>query len=252
MIDLHTHVLPGLDDGAADIEEAVALCRAAAAEGITALAATPHVRDDYPTTPKQISQRLAELREAVGEVIRVLPGAELALDELQRPADELARFALAGNPRYLLVETPYVGWPLNIRSLFSDLRAVGIVPVLAHPERNLDVQLRPQLLEPLVADGMLIQLTAASVDGRHGRAAANCARDLLERRLAHLLASDAHGPSIRAIGFAAAVDELQDAALAQWLTVDVPGSIVEHRPLPPRPDRSRRRWFTFPARERSA
>ena len=250
MIDLHTHVLPGLDDGAADIEEAVALCQAAAAEGITALAATPHVRDDYPTTPKQISKGLEKLREAVGDVIRLLPGAELALDELHRPADELRRFALAGNPSYLLVETPYVGWRLDLSSLFSDLHAVGIVPVLAHPERNLDVQLRPQLLEPLVADGMLVQLTAASIDGRHGRATENCARELLERRLAHLLASDAHGPSIRAIGFAAALDALGDAQLAQWLTVDVPNSIVERTPLPPRPSRSRRRWLPFPARER--
>jgi protein-tyrosine phosphatase len=250
VIDLHTHVLPGLDDGAADAEEAVAMCRAAAAEGIAALAATPHVREDYPTAPDRIAAGVLELRQAAGDVIRILPGAELALEELSRPAEELREFGLGGNPGYVLVETPYVGWPLDIRDRFSDLHAVSIVPVLAHPERNLDVQLRPTLLRPLVEDGALVQLTAASVDGRQGRAAEKCARELLDQRLAHLLASDAHRPSIRAIGLAAAVDALGDAALAQWLTSDVPTAIVERRAIPPRPRRTRRRWFSLPSRER--
>ncbi len=246
MIDLHSHVLPGLDDGAADLGEAVAICRAAADEGITVLAATPHVRHDYPTTPEQMEERLAEVRAAAGEVVQLVPGGEIDLDELARPRDELRRFALAGNPSYLLVETPYIGWPLDLAERMFRLRASGVTPVLAHPERNADVQRRPELLEPIVAGGTLVQLTAAALDGRVGRNAKKCAETLLEREFAHLIASDAHAPSVRAIGMRAAAAAVGDDALARWLTYDVPRAIVENEQLPPRPraGRPRRRWFS--------
>ena len=246
MIDLHSHVLPGLDDGAADLDEAVAICRAAAAGGIDVLAATPHVRDDYPTTPEQMEDALAALRDAAGDIVRLVPGGELDLAELDRPREELARFALAGNPAYLLVETPYVGWPLDLADRLFRLRSTGVTPVLAHPERNREVQERPELLEPIVAGGTLVQLTAGSVDGRLGRRARAGATTLLDRGLAHLLASDAHSPEVRAIGMADAVEALDDAQLARWLTVDVPGAILDGGAVPPRPEssRSRRRFFS--------
>ena len=118
----------------------------------------------------------------------------------------------------------------------------GFGTVLAHPERNLDVQERPELLEPIVAGGVLVQLTAASVDGRLGRRARACARTLLDRRLAHMVASDAHAPEIRAIGLASAVASLGDDALARWLTVDVPRAVLADGKPPPRPmTRPRRR-----------
>ena len=239
MIDLHSHVLPGLDDGADDVAQAVAMCEAAAADGIEVLAATPHVRHDYPTSVDQMEQALVELSRVAGGLVRLLPGGELALEELGRPVEELRRFGLGGNPGYLLVETPYIGWPLAIGQQLVELHAAGIVPVLAHPERNPEVQLRPALLEPLVAMGTLVQLTAAAVDGRLGRRTRDCALHLLDRRLAHLIASDAHAPSVRAIGMGAAADALGDESLARWLTVDVPGSIVEGLPLPARPERRR-------------
>ncbi|HZT17661.1 MAG TPA: CpsB/CapC family capsule biosynthesis tyrosine phosphatase [Gaiellaceae bacterium] len=242
MIDLHSHVLPGLDDGAADVEEALAICRAAAADGVEVLAGTPHVRDDHPTTAEAMEAALAGLREAAGDLLRLVPGGEIALDELRRrPLEELLRFALAGNPAYLLVETPYVGWPLDLTTLLSELAAAGVTPVLAHPERSLEVQLRPQLLEPVVGGGTLVQLTAASVDGRLGRRIRRCVAELLDRGLAHLIASDAHAPSIRAIGMSAAAAAVGDDALARWLTVEVPRAIVDATPLPPRPPRSKRR-----------
>jgi protein-tyrosine phosphatase len=245
VIDLHSHVLPGLDDGAEDPDEALAMCRAAAGDGITVLAATPHVRDDYPTTPEQMEAALTELRTSVGELLRLVPGGEIDLEQLDRPVAELRRFALAGNPSYLLVETPYVGWPLDLPEKLFRLLAEGITPVLAHPERNAEVQERPDLLEPIVAGGTLVQLTAASIDGRIGSRARSCAATLLDRNLAHLLASDAHAPSVRAIGMGDAVTALGDEALARWLTVDVPSAIVENEPMPPRPraTRPRRRFF---------
>ena len=243
MIDLHSHVLPGLDDGAADLEESLALCAAAAADGIEVLAATPHVRDDYPTTPAEMEQALEELR-AADPPVQLLPGGELDLAELERPDDELRRFGLGGSPGWLLVETPYVGWPLDVVDRLFRLRLRGFRAVLAHPERNRDVQERPELLDPIVAGGTLVQLTAASVDGRLGKRAYRAARTLLERGAAHLIASDAHTPDIRAVGLRAAVQELGDDRLGHWLTVEVPYAILDGNEPPPRPEpRARRRLF---------
>jgi protein-tyrosine phosphatase len=247
VIDLHSHVLPGLDDGAADVDAALAICRAAAEDGIEVLAGTPHVRSDYPTTPEAMQRTLAELRAAAGDLIQLVPGGEIDLKELERPLEELAPFALGGNPAYLLVETPYFGWPLDIGDRLFRLRAAGITPVLAHPERNYDVQARPGLLEPLVEIGTLVQLTAASVDGRGGGRAKTCAATLLDRELAHLLASDAHEPSVRAIGLSAAARAVGDE-LGHWLTVDVPRSILDGTPAPPRPKRRRSGARRFLAR----
>lgn len=244
MIDLHSHVLPGLDDGADDLEGALAICRAAAEDGIEVLAATPHVRaHDYPTTADQMERALAELHAAAGDVVRLVPGGELDLAELRRPVEELQRFALAGNPKYLLVETPYIGWPLDLADRLFELRASGITPVLAHPERNADVQAQPELLEPLVATGTLVQVTAASVDGRLGRRTSSCARVLVERGLVHLLASDAHAATVRAIGMRAAAEALGDDALARWLTEDVPRAIVDNTRIPERPAPQRKKKF---------
>jgi len=243
VIDLHSHVLFAIDDGPPTLEGSLAICRAAAADGITVLAATPHVRDDHPTRPELMEERLAAVQDAAGDLIRLVPGGELDLAELARPREELLRFALAGNPRYLLVETPYYGWPLGFADQVFRLATSGITAVVAHPERNGDVQARPELLEPLVAAGALVQLTAASVDGRLGRRARETSHTLLERGLAHLLASDGHEATIRAIGMAGAAASLGDEALARWLTVGVPGAIVDGSELPPRPPSEPRRRF---------
>ncbi len=171
-----------------------------------------------------------------------MSGGELDLEELGRPHDELARFGLAGNPRWLLVETPYAGWPLDLADRLFRLRVAGFETVLAHPERNYDVEQRPELLAPIVANGALVQLTAGSIDGRFGRATRKCAFTLLERGLAHLIASDAHAPEVRGGGLSRAVAAIGDVELARWLTLDVPRSILENETAPPRPgQRSRRR-----------
>src|SRR6185503_6505561 len=128
VIDLHTHVLPGLDDGAVDLADSVAICRAAADDGVQILAATPHVREDYPTTAEQMRAGLEEVRAAVEGVVAVVPGGEVALHELERPLDELRAFGLAGNLGYLLVETPYLEWPRSAAEQLLQLRRDGIVP----------------------------------------------------------------------------------------------------------------------------
>jgi protein-tyrosine phosphatase len=244
LIDLHSHILPGLDDGVRSVEESVELARDFAARGTTAIAGTPHVREDWPTTADAMELALAEVQAAVaaaGVPIRILPGGELALGELDRDLDELRRFGLGGNPAYLLVETPYYGWPLDLEHRLFRLRASGFTPVLAHPERNGEVQDDPRRVEGLVASGVLVQITAASLDGRAGRRAQTMGLQLVEEGLAHLVASDAHAPSVRQGGLDGVAAALGDAELARWLTTDVPAAIVDGSELPPRPERTRRK-----------
>jgi protein-tyrosine phosphatase len=245
VIDLHSHVLPGVDDGARTIEDSVAIARAAVADGVQMLAATPHVREDFRTelaTMTRLVELVQRTVERAGVQLRILPGGEIALEELDvLTRDELRGFGLGGNPRYVLVEFPYTGWPLALEERLFKLHTDGFVPVIAHPERNREVQGDPERLEPLVRSGCLVQVTAASIDGRLGRSAAACGRTLIDDELAHMIASDAHLPGVRAIGMSNAAQAVGDEALARWLTLDVPRAIVDDQPLPQRPAQERKR-----------
>jgi protein-tyrosine phosphatase len=247
LIDLHSHILPGVDDGARTIEESVEIARAAVADGIEAMAATPHVRDDYPTGAARMEQRVDEVRAALLEAavpLRLHTGGEIAFDRLARlDPDDRRRFGLGGNPGYLLVEFPYYGWPLSLADDLFHLQVGGCTPVLAHPERNAEVQAAPERLGSIVEAGTLVQVTAASLDGRLGRSARETGLRLIELRCAHLIASDAHHPGIRAVGMAAAARAVGDEALAHWLTDGVPRAVVDGGELPERPEPRRRGWF---------
>jgi protein-tyrosine phosphatase len=244
VIDLHSHVLPGVDDGPATIEDSLAMARAAVADGVRWLAATPHVRADFPTDAETMERLVRVVRDMIDDAgieLELLPGGEIALERLEvLSSEELRRFGLGGNPRYLLVEFPYTGWPLGVEEQLFALRAQEFVPVLAHPERNREVQADPARLEPIVRSGCLVQVTAASLDGRLGASSATCGRALVEGGLAHLVASDAHLPAVRAIGMAAAARAVGSPKLARWLTVDVPRAIVDDEPLPDRPETTSR------------
>jgi protein-tyrosine phosphatase len=246
LIDLHSHILPGVDDGPATLEESLELARRAAADGIRVIAATPHVRDDYPTQPATMERLVTELRTAIqqeGIGIDVRPGAEIAIDWLERLSeDDLVRFGLGGSPHYVLLEFPYAGWPLSLHEWVFRLVTRGITPVIAHPERNADVQAEPEELRPLVDAGALVQITAASLDGRIGRSSRAAATALIEHGLAHLLASDAHTPEVREAGLVAAAEAVGDPALARWMTLEMPMAIVTDAPLPRRPQ-PRKRGF---------
>jgi protein-tyrosine phosphatase len=239
VIDLHSHILPGLDDGAHDLEESLAIARSMVADGIRVVAATPHVREDYRTTPEAMRDALADVRAAVSQAgieIDVLGGAEIALDQLEHlDSDRLAQFGLGGNPRLVLFEYPYSGKPLSLAHDCARLQRDGIIPVIAHPERNRAIQERPTDLQEIVRAGAIVQLTAASVDGRLGRATADCAVRLLELELAHLIASDAHAPGAREAGLSTAVEAIGGGALARWLTSRVPAALLAGEELPPRP-----------------
>lgn len=239
MIDIHTHILPGIDDGARTLGDALDMARAFVADGVTAIVATPHVRDDYPTSADAMLRAVDVLRRALDDAaipLTVFSGAELDIDWIPRlDATKLGRLTLAGNGRYVLVETPYYGWPVGLVEQLLRLRVAGFTPVLAHPERNREVQANPSLLPPLVHGGTFVQVTAASLDGRLGPRSRETASRLVATNLAHVVASDAHTPDVRAAGMRAAADAIEDQALAQWLAEDVPLALVEGRDLPPRP-----------------
>ena len=244
MIDLHSHLLPGIDDGVRTTAESLDLLRAAHEDGIARIAATPHVREDYPTSPAEMELRLAEVCGAAREAaipVEVLPGGELDLEFAARLDDaDLRRFGLGGRPSLLLLEFPYLGWPLQLADLVFDLQLRGFRIVLAHPERNVDVQHEPERLRPLVDSGVVVQLTAASLDGRLGGAPRAAAKRLIDSRLAHLLASDAHAPDVRSVGLSRAREAAGDDAVARWLTEDVPAALLAGDALPERPESPRR------------
>ena len=244
MIDLHAHVLPGIDDGPSTLDGSMAVLRAMQEDGIRAVAATPHVRDDWPTSVAQMREGVAALSgaaAAAGLEIEVLPGGEIDLARLAQLApEERAGFGLGGNPKLLLLEFPYTGWPLGLREIVFRLQAAAIVPVLAHPERNREVQAAPERLEELVRGGALVQVTAASVDGRLGARSRACALRLVELELAHVLASDAHAPSVRGAGLSAAAGALGE--VGAWMSADVPAALLAGEQPPPRPQARRHRW----------
>ena len=239
MIDLHSHILPGLDDGARDLDDAVQIARAAVADGTRMIAATPHVREDYPTTSDAMENGVAELRAVLAREeieLVLLPGGEVALEQFERLGpDDLHRFGLGGNPSYLLVETPYYDWPLPFSDIVFRLASAGITAVIAHPERNVAVQENMARVEELIRAGAIVQVTAASLDGRLGSRTRNCARRLIDAELVHLLGSDAHSPGLREVGLSAARGAVGDETLAHWLTEGMPAAIVRQEPLPPRP-----------------
>jgi protein-tyrosine phosphatase len=244
LIDLHSHILPGLDDGAEDLDDALEIARAAVTDGIVAIAATPHVRQDYPTTADAMERGVGKLRSALereGIALELLPGGEISLEQLDRLShDELRRFGLGGNPKYLLIETPYEGWPLAFGEIVSRLRSFGMTPVIAHPERNRAIQADLEKAARLVDAGALIQVTAASLDGRLGSRTRASARKLVDAGLAHMVGSDAHNAGVREVGLSGACKVIGDEQLAGWLTQGVPEAIVRDDPLPSRPSPRRR------------
>jgi protein-tyrosine phosphatase len=196
MIDVHAHVLPGLDDGPADVAEALALLRALAAEGVTTVCATPHVSPEYPTRADDRDAALAAVRAAAledGLAIAIEAGGELDLEYAARWSDEeLRRFSLGGGPA-LLIEFPWTSsWPLALAPTCRALRLRGFLPIVAHPERSRLVQAAPDRLDDVIVSGGVVQVTAGSLTGRFGPRARESGEALIAARRVHLVASDAH------------------------------------------------------------
>ena len=201
MIDLHCHILPGVDDGPATLDESLNIARQAANEGIEGIVATPHVYNGvYSCSVKGIEQRVKALNselDKAGIPLTVYPGAEIQL------VPGLTRILKSGEAgsincsRYVLIELGPTFLPEIAKEEFFKLRVNGFIPILAHPERHPRVQNDFGFLTELVLMGSLCQLTAQSLTGGFGKTAKGVAEKMLTKGLAHILATDAHSSKWR-------------------------------------------------------
>lgn len=238
MIDLHCHVLPGIDDGPATIAGSIDLVHAAVAAGVSTLVATPHVSPRYPNDAETIARLVAEVsarlaRERIPLELRA--GAEIAMTRVAEVEPErLFELGLGGGP-WLLVEPPFLPAAAGIETIVRDLLRRGHRVILAHPERCPAFHRDPPLLKELIDEGVLASITAGSLVGGFGGDARRFALKLLEEELVHNVASDAHDHLRRRPGIA---DELRQAgygALCEWLTQAVPAAMLAGEDIPPRP-----------------
>ncbi len=246
MIDLHSHILPGLDDGPAALEDSLALARAATAAGTRAMATTSHIDFTFGVRPADLVAARAALRPALedaGIELELLAGGEIAPARLpQLDDDALRSLALGGGPAVLL-ECPFTPVGASMEPMVSDLRRRGFEVLLAHPERSPTFQQDPMRLARLIELGAHAQVTAGALAGDFGGTPREAARTLLRRGLVHVLASDAHGaehrrPDLRRAGL--------DGDQLGWMTEAAPAAILAGHPLPERPPlprgRLRRAW----------
>jgi protein-tyrosine phosphatase len=201
MVDIHHHLLFGLDDGSDSIETSVAMAKLAAADGITHIVCTPHANGTYEFHPRVNVAKTEELRERLAaEDIALTLGSgcdfHLSFDNVNQAKQDPARFSINGLG-YLLVEVPDYGIPPGITETFYELQLAGLTPILTHPERNPTLQKDPDRLKDWLRGGVLIQVTADSLTGHKGRHAQRMAHDLLEKRWVHFLATDAHNITSR-------------------------------------------------------
>jgi protein-tyrosine phosphatase len=234
VIDLHCHLLPGIDDGPPTLDGSLELARALAADGIEVVAATPHVRDDHPSVvPSELAGRCAELRGALaadGIELEVVLGGELDLARgLEASADELRLVSYGQTGKYLLVETPYAELSSLFEEQLFELELRGFRLLLAHPERNPTFQTDPERLAEIVSRGVLLQVTASSLVQNHRRSrSARLARALVRRGLAHVIASDAHGPHVDRAPISEAVEVARRLAgrHAESMASETPAAIL--------------------------
>ncbi len=197
MIDTHLHILPDVDDGPETMEESVALARVLVQEGVHAAIATPHFNDLFPRrSAAEIRERVNELQQVLdrqGISLRLFAGHEALIQPGLVEDIQAGRLATLNGSRYLLLELWNQSWLPETERVIFDLRAIGITPMLAHPERYRVFQKEPERIASLLLQGVLIQITASSLVGMQGRTAQRSAEALLKRGQVHCIASDAHG-----------------------------------------------------------
>jgi protein-tyrosine phosphatase len=197
MIDTHLHILPCVDDGPETIEEALALARVLVQEGVHTAIATPHYNDLFPKrSAAEIKNRVNELQQVLdqqGILLRLFSGHEALIKPGLVEDIQTGRLATLNGSRYLLLELWNGTWLPETERVIFELRASGITPILAHPERYSAFQKERERLVSLLRQGVLIQITASSLVGMQGRTAQRMAEMLLRQGLVHCIASDAHG-----------------------------------------------------------
>jgi len=251
MIDLHCHVLPGIDDGPRAIEDSLLLARAAASAGIRTIVATPHVSREYPNDADTIARLVDDVSArlaAEGLPLELRGGAEIAMTMVDRIApEELPRLTLGGGP-WLLIECPFTSLATGFDVLLEKLQSQDHRIVIAHPERSPFFHRDPQLLGSLARSGILTSITAGSLIGRFGGRVQRFTRELVQDELVHNVASDAHSRTGRPPSIQVELEQSGLSPLADWLTQAVPAAILAGDQIPSRPpvtislQKTRRGW----------
>jgi len=201
VIDIHSHIIPGVDDGAASWEEAVQMCRMAEQDGTHVLVATPHVFNGMESNGHHFENALHQLKRRLDEEeieLEILLGAEVhCRPDLPDLLEQDISLTLNGNGRYFLLEFPHSIIPPNSDQLIFQLVTKNLIPIIVHPERNTYLQSHLNLLADFIKQGVLCQITAMSLTGGFGLKAMECARELLKRNWVHIIASDAHNKRVR-------------------------------------------------------
>lgn len=195
MIDIHCHILPGMDDGAKNIEDSLIMAKQAAKEGIHTIIATPHLNNHYDNRKPLIISKVNELNQALienGIDVKILPGQEPRIyGEIIEDFDR-NEIQTLNNSQYQFIEFPSSHVPRYTERLLFDIQVKGLTPIIVHPERNSEIIERPEILYNLVEKGALTQVTASSLSGYFGKNIKNFSIQLIESNLTHFIASDAH------------------------------------------------------------
>lgn len=241
MFDIHSHILPEVDDGSKSWDMSVAMCRMAAADGITHQVATPHANDRYHYDREYLQGLVTHLQGLIGDTLTLSLGCDfhLSYDNLQDVLANPARYAI-GSTQYMLVELSNYSVPPQTTDCFMQLGDRGITPVITHPERNPILRENLQRVVEWAEQGCIIQVTGSALTGFWGERSAKAARWLLEHDAVHVLATDAHDtekriPILSTSREAAA--EICGQEIAEALVGSNPQAILNSQPLPyfPRP-----------------
>jgi protein-tyrosine phosphatase len=244
MVDIHHHLLFGIDDGSKTLENSVEMVKMAVEDGITHIVATPHANDRYPYSRERNEGLLQQIRDAlpaeVASKITLGLGCDFHVNfENTEDARKNKQLYTINQHEYLLVELPDIGLPARTGEIFYDMRIHGMTPILTHPERNATLQRTPDKLRDWLQGDLLVQVTAGSVTGTFGSTAESMAWDLLEKHWVHFIATDAHNldrrPPVLSEAYQLIAEKLGEET-AERLCVANPLAVFEGRPLPPQPD----------------
>jgi len=236
MIDLHCHILPGIDDGASDYEEARKMLKIAEVDGIKKIVATPHFieYEQEPSSESMLDKidNLNIMAQRNGLDLEILPGNEVYVTPNIVKLIEDKKIATINNFNYLLIEFPMFDIPAYVPELITRLKIIGITPIIAHPERYREVIINPNILIEYIDLGALCQINSGSILGRFGKEIRDISNILIEHNMAHIVASDSHSSGVRAPKLKKAfemVSREHGRDIAERLFKENPGSIIYGR-----------------------